>query len=147
MITFILLSPILFMGFLFYLFFTRQSVKYDMQSGKCCWNCKEATVPLKFDFLLCESCQRDLKIVKVYSFWSYMAYKFKRMIVTTNFRKLLYIILLLNVIFMLLLGFFAVNKFPFREEFSLAFTLLISIFWILLIIENKLTTIKKPSKD
>jgi len=146
--------PFIYILILLFFLYKRKSVKYDIQWGRICWNCKgelDEVSPifnkdkgLNKELKCCKPCDRDLKIIQISSTSISFLIKIKRLIISDEFKKILKALIFINL-FMLILFIFSIILSNYFKQLLILNTLFNVSFWILLISEQYFTTIKKPS--
>lgn len=142
--------PFLFMIYYFRIV-TRKSNDYKLEVlwGERCWNCltkfDREDIPLVKQLNICKSCDRHIKISSIRSKFFENKIKIKRLFVSEKFRNITTRLIFLNLFF---LSIYIMITFTFPQYnlfFSILTTFFNCLFWILLILQNKFTSIKKPS--
>lgn len=148
---------ITFIPFLFMAYFFRKQLKKDSQSirleitwGERCWCCKTLLdkEPSGEKILrICQPCSRDIKISELESVFSKFKNGIKKKLVSDKFRDLINKLIFINLIFLFFYIFTTISHiFQYNLFFCITTTIFNSLFWILLIYHDNLTSIKKPSE-
>jgi hypothetical protein len=142
MISFILSLVPLFL--IFYYFFMLKNKISDYshflvlkKSGRCCYKCnqKNKFEEIQYRLYLCKSCDREMSVDSIISPMLFLKNRFLKFIFSNRFEKLQTILLYLTIVFLflnLILSFFEydINSIP--------SSLLLCLYWILMIYRTKL---------
>lgn len=142
--------PFLFMAFYFRIIFRGStSVRLEINWGERCWNChtkfQTDEFPSEKNLKLCKSCDRHIKISSIRSRFLKNTFILKKIIVSDSFRKITNYLVFLNLFFLAIYVFSTVFTSKYNLFFNIVTTFLNCLFWILLILQDKFTSIKKPS--
>lgn len=149
-----LITPLIFMTFITISLLKRETIKWELNRGNRCWNCKEKKEPtwniksgeVNLNLSLCEQCERHIKISKVISVKNKLYYALKKIIISNKSKWVMITLLILNLL-ILLLNFYVPFFLPELKTFAMTSFIIVShLFWTWMYIEHRLTSIKKPSK-
>jgi hypothetical protein len=153
MIIFFLFTPLIFMAFITISLMKRESIKWELNRGNRCWNCKEKKEPnwniksgeVNLNLSLCEICERHLKISKIISIRNRLYYGLKKIIISSKSKWIMITILIINLL-ILLFNFIVPFFLPELKTFAIISFIIVShLFWVWMYLEHRLTSIKKPS--
>lgn len=151
-----IIGPFLFLFTSLAILKFRQSIKQDIRWGKRCWYCKEE-IPefwkdvnslLKNSTQCCNSCKRDIRIAQISSPLKSVFIKFQMFLISSKFQNLLFTLIGLNLVLLVIYITSIIFNFKYFTLITFMFWFFTYIFWILLIGETWITSIKKekPSK-
>lgn len=148
--------PLVFLLILINSLRKRDSIKFDILWGKRCWYCKEAlTEHIQYLFTekkeklkCCTTCQRHLKIIQIRSPFRYLITRIHKFIISDRYNKFISFLVFFNLLLLciyILFTFFLMNYFLL---IFIPFFLFNNLFWLVLILNQHLTSIEKekPSK-
>lgn len=132
-----------------------KSIRYDLQSGLRCYCCKkeiELSDIEKYDkwmghdkgLKLCKSCNRDVKINKLFNAKYIWIDKIKRFLLSSNFEKI-------NIFIILFMCIFLVGSLVLEHVFKIywvfdLYNISFILYYVMIIYKLKIESIKKASK-
>lgn len=153
-ISLLVFFPIIFLISLTILLRTRESIKHEINWRTRCWYCKDKIEPFQQKqnsdnkLKCCSICERHIKIVNIESRYKTLLIKFHKFIVSEKFTTFTFRFVIFNLILLVfyLLWIFFVKKYVLVAV--CIFFLFNTLFWIFLLLNQLLTSIKKekPSK-
>lgn len=154
----ITLFPFIFILYNYFFFKKRESISFGIKHGLNCYSCKSAISTLEDlvnsgfspfsdenkEAKLCKSCERDEKLCSLTDSKSVNKTSFKRFLISDKSKKLQSIFLYLGIFFIIIDLIFRL-AFDFRY-FVIITSLFNSLFWLLFIGRNYVTTIKSDKQ-
>lgn len=142
------------MLYIFFLNRRRKSISYDIKYGHRCYICKESIekernlsdwLDDKEKIVACVSCERDRKLNEVIGGKRYVIFnRVKKYLISDNSKKIWIWFIILQVC-AISLSIFSLFIFKLKFNVGIITNLFNMIYWAILVIKTRLTTIKKPS--
>lgn len=139
------------MLYIFFLNRRRKNISYDIKYGHRCYICKEIIekehnlLDNEEKIVACVSCERDRKLNEVIGGKRYVIFnRVKKYLISDNSKKICIWFIILQVC-AISLSIFSLFIFKLKFNVGIITNLFNMIYWAILVIKTRLTTIKKPS--